>query len=263
MIRALKAKMLRRAPDPAVPPGLRIYAIGDIHGRSDLLDDVLARIASDDRSRGPAETHIVFLGDLIDRGPDSAGVVARLRDLSQAHDRVHLIMGNHEEMMLAALDEQRGKSAAMRQFFKNGGRETLLSYGVEETDCPQTSLDELRQLAAAKVPADHLAMMRGMVPWVAFGDYLFVHAGVRPGVALEEQEEADLRWIRAEFLRSRESHGRMVVHGHSIAESVEFQPNRIGVDTGAYASGRLSAVGLEGVERWVIVAEGTGHSAEG
>jgi serine/threonine protein phosphatase 1 len=262
MLRALKAKMLRKPPEPAVPPGLRVYAVGDIHGRLDLLDDLLTRIAVDDDARERCETHVVFLGDLIDRGAESAGVVQRLRDLKLGSDRVHLIMGNHEEMMLAALEEPRGRSSAMRLFFQNGGRETLLSYGVAEADCQNTTFDELRTIARERVPAEHLDMLRGMKPWVAFGDYLFVHAGVRPGVALEEQRETDLRWIRGEFLRARELHQHVVVHGHSIAETVEFRPNRIGIDTGAYATGRLSAVGLEGADRWVIEAVGAPGAGE-
>jgi serine/threonine protein phosphatase 1 len=255
MIKALKERMSRRAPDAQVPPGLRVYAIGDIHGRSDLLDVLLQKIGADDTARGPAETHLVFLGDVVDRGPDSTGAVERLRLLSSASDRVHLIKGNHEEMMLAALDEQSGKSSAMRLFFKNGGRETMLSYGVAEVDDPRMSFDELRQFTRARIPMEHLETLRGMKAWVVFGDYLFVHAGIRPGVPIEEQSESDLRWIRDSFLRSRANHGHVVVHGHSIVDAVDFQPNRIGVDTGAFASGRLSAVGLEGAERWVIAAE--------
>jgi len=233
-----------------VPDGMRVYAIGDIHGRLDLLDELLASIAADDgaRSRG-VETHYVFLGDLIDRGPASRGVVERLIAFARERRNVRFLMGNHEQVFLRAMA---GDSRALRFLIRIGGRETLLSYGISEEDYRSLDFDELAVLAARKVPASHLAFLGGFEKWISLGDYLFVHAGLKPGVALEEQEHADLYWIRDEFLSHRDSFGPTIVHGHSITEDVDVRSNRIGIDTGAFATGRLTAIGLEGGERWFL-----------
>ncbi len=233
-----------------VPDGVRVYAIGDIHGRLDLLDDLLARIAEDDRARGNGvETQYIFLGDLIDRGPDSRGVVDRLLAFSKSGANVRFLMGNHEQVFLRALA---GDRPALRFLVRIGGRETLLSYGIGEEDYRALDFDALACQAAEKVPADHLEFLGGFEDWIEVGDYLFVHAGVRPGLAIEEQVQSDLCWIREEFLSHRDSFGRIVVHGHSITEDIDVRSNRIGIDTGAFASGRLTAIGLEGDERWFL-----------
>jgi serine/threonine protein phosphatase 1 len=233
-----------------VPDGIRVYAIGDIHGRLDLLDELLTRIAADDRAR-PRDvvTQYVFLGDLIDRGPDSSGVVERLMAFGRDRRDVRFLMGNHEQVFLRAMA---GDRRALRFLIRIGGRETLLSYGITEEDYRLLDFDQLAALAAERVPADHLAFLGGFENWIALGDYLFVHAGVKPGVALEEQDQADLCWIRDEFLCHRESFGPTIVHGHSITEDVDVRSNRIGIDTGAFATGRLTAIGLEGTERWFL-----------
>jgi serine/threonine protein phosphatase 1 len=233
-----------------VPDGLRVYAIGDIHGRLDLLDELLASIAADDRARGDrVRTHYIFLGDLIDRGPESRGVVDRLIAFSNSGRNVRFLMGNHEQVFLRALE---GDRRALRFLVRIGGRETLLSYGIDEEDYKALDFEELAALAARKVPADHLAFMRSFEDWIALGDYLFVHAGLKPGVALEEQAQSDLCWIRDEFLGHRESFGPLVVHGHSITEDIDVRANRIGIDTGAFATGKLTAIGLEGDDRWFL-----------
>lgn len=233
-----------------VPDGVRVYAIGDIHGRLDLLDELLASIAADDRTRGCAvETHYIFLGDLIDRGPESRGVVERLIGFAQGGGSVRFLMGNHEQVFLRAMS---GDLRALRFLIRIGGRETLLSYGITEEDYRALDFDELAALAAEKVPARHLAFLGGFEDWIEIGDYLFVHAGLKPGVKLEEQEQSDLCWIREEFLTHPESFGRIVVHGHSITEDIDVRSNRIGIDTGAFATGRLTAIGLEGAERWFL-----------
>jgi serine/threonine protein phosphatase 1 len=244
--------LVRRTPPPAerVPDGMRVYAIGDIHGRLDLLDALLANIADDDAARGNGvETRLIFLGDLIDRGPESSGVVQRLLDLSKSGANVRFLMGNHEQVFLRALS---GDRRALRFLIRIGGRETLLSYGITEEDYRALDFDELAALAAEKVPAAHLAFLAGFEKWVALGDYLFVHAGLKPGVSLEDQEYEDLCWIRDAFLLHRDSFGHMVVHGHSITEDIDVRSNRIGIDTGAFATGRLTAIGLQGGERWFL-----------
>ena len=243
---------VRRAQPRAerLPDGMRVYAVGDIHGRLDLLDSLLASIADDDRMRGDGvKTLYVFLGDLIDRGPDSRGVVQRLLDFSRSGVNARFLMGNHEQVFLRAMaDDQR----ALRFLIRIGGRETLLSYGITEEDYRALDFDELAALAAEKVPQAHLDFLAGFENWIALGDYVFVHAGLKPGVILEEQAHSDLYWIRDEFLSHRESFGRMVVHGHSITEDIDVRSNRIGIDTGAFATGRLTAIGLEGEERWFL-----------
>jgi serine/threonine protein phosphatase 1 len=234
----------------AVPDGIRVYAIGDIHGRLDLLDALLARIADDDSARGDGvETRFIFLGDLVDRGPESCGVVQRLLDFSRSGANASFLMGNHEQVFLRAMS---GDHRALRFLIRIGGRETLLSYGVTEEDYRALDFDELAELAARKVPPEHLAFLAGFEKWIALGDYLFVHAGLKPGVTLEEQDHSDLCWIRDDFLQHRDSFGHMVVHGHSITEDIDIRSNRIGIDTGAFATGRLTAIGLEGGERWFL-----------
>lgn len=231
------------------PPGLRIYAIGDIHGRLDLLDDLLARIDANDAARGEARTQLVFLGDLADRGPDSRGVIERLMRLSQENENVRFIFGNHEELLILAWE---GDKRALGLFNRVGGRETLASYGVRHDTYDIATLEELGVLLAAHIPKSHIDFLRGFEDWIVAGDYLFVHAGVRPGASIEEQEPSDLRWIRRDFTEYRGSFGHMVIHGHTIVEQVDAQANRIGIDTGAFATGRLTAIGIEGADHWFL-----------
>jgi serine/threonine protein phosphatase 1 len=233
------------ALQPVVPAGRRVYAIGDIHGRLDLLERLLERVADDD-ARGDAE--LIFLGDLVDRGPDSRGVVQRLLALRDTRP-ARFLMGNHEEVFLRALD---GDLKALRFLTRIGGRETLLSYGISEEQYRALDYQDLLVLAQDLVPAAHRAFLASFERWIEIGDYLFVHAGLKPGVALADQQQSDLCWIRDEFLDHRESFGKMVVHGHSITETVDERSNRIGIDTGAFASGRLTAIGLEGGRRWYL-----------
>lgn len=233
----------------SVPEGQRVYAVGDIHGCRDLLEDLLAEIAADDRARGDAQTQIVFLGDLVDRGPDSAGVIDRLIDLAAVHDNVRFILGNHEEIFLRALD---GDIDSLRLFGRIGGRETILSYGVSAQDYERTDYPELLALMQARVPQRHIDFLKSFEDRIEIGDYLFVHAGLRPGTAIESQRQSDMRWIRSTFLESDWEFGKIVVHGHSISDEVVVRPNRIGIDTGAYDTGRLTAIGLQGFDRWFL-----------
>lgn len=242
--------LVRRTQPPAkrVPDGVRVYAVGDIHGRLDLLDTLLARLEEDDAARGPARTELIFLGDLVDRGPNSAGVVERLMALG-ATGRVRFLMGNHEEVLLRAVE---GDLKALRFLLRIGGRETLFSYGITAEEYRNLDYGELLTLLRQKVPPAHVAFLSAFENWIEVGDYLFVHAGLRPGIPLKEQKTSDLCWIRDDFLRHRDSFGKMVVHGHSITEEIDVRSNRIGIDTGAFASGRLTAIGLEGGERWFL-----------
>jgi len=248
-VRTLLNLVSRPKPVPlSIPPGRRIYAIGDIHGRLDLLDRLIAMIDEDDLRRGIAATELIFLGDLVDRGPDSRGVVERLMALAEARP-VRFLMGNHEEVFLRALE---GDLKALRFLIRIGGRETLFSYGISEEEYRNFEYDALMASVRAAVPASHIAFLTRFEHWIEAGDYLFVHAGLRPGVELEEQKTADLRWIRDDFLSHRASFGKMVVHGHSITDDIDERGNRIGIDTGAFASGKLTAIGLESDERWYL-----------
>lgn len=235
----------------AVPAGTRVYAVGDVHGRADLLQPLLGWIAEDHARRGGEATlQLVFLGDLIDRGPASAKVIDLLVGADRLDAEHHVLSGNHEEMLLAILG---GESDGVVAWLDHGGAETLESYGVDPArfwDDP----DALPRVLRAAIPSRHLALLRAMRDQVQIGDYLFVHAGIRPGVPLDAQTGRDLRWIRKEFLTSAADHGPVVVHGHTIVPKVEYRRNRIAIDTGAYRTGRLTALGLEGTARWTLTS---------
>jgi serine/threonine protein phosphatase 1 len=241
------------APPPAVSAGSRVYAVGDVHGRADLFAALIAAIDADDAERAAADTTIVLLGDLVDRGPNSSGVVALARDW-QARRPLRALMGNHEEMFLDSFDSEE----VLRQFLRFGGKETVLSYPIDPVSYTAASLAETQELMHAAVPAADIAFMRAMEDMVTIGDYLFVHAGIRPGVPLDQQRIGDLRWIREPFTTCKDNLGPVVVYGHTIYETPEIGFNRIGIDTGAYQSGRLTAIGLEGINRWLIEAKETG-----
>lgn len=236
-------------PLPSVPPGRRVYAIGDIHGQRGLFDALIAAIEADDASRAPAATTIVLLGDLIDRGPDSAGVLAAARDLAARRD-LRILCGNHEEMFLRCFHDLE----ILRAFLRYGGRETILSYPLDLAAWNAATLEEAQAMMHAAVPAADLDFIRSFEDSVLIGDYCFVHAGIFPGVALEEQSRNDLRWIREPFLSHSGDHGFVVVHGHTITDQPVIRSNRIGIDTGAYRSGRLTALALDGDARWLLAA---------
>ncbi|MCW2368525.1 serine/threonine protein phosphatase 1 [Sphingobium sp. B1D7B] len=243
-----KPEPLTHAPD--LGEGRRVYAIGDIHGRLDLLLELIDLIAADDHSRGPTgSTQLVFLGDYVDRGQDSKGVIDYVLQLRDWWPNILCLRGNHEEVFAMAVE---GDESALRFLTRIGGRETLLSYGTSETDLDTMTLGELRDWLTSAVPDTHRAFLAGLTDKAIIGNYAFVHAGVRPEVPLDEQDEKDLRWIREEFLFYDEPHDYFIVHGHSITEAVEQRENRMGIDTGAYKSGVLTAAGLEGTERWFL-----------
>jgi serine/threonine protein phosphatase 1 len=242
-------KSPRLAEPPRVPRGYRAYAVGDIHGRLDLLERLLAMIELDVELRPARNSLLVFLGDLIDRGPDSREVLERLRTYRHQRLRTHFLAGNHEEVLLRLLAGERG---ILDSWLKYGGGECLRSYGVDPV--PLVGLKERAALAIVKraIPTSHADFVAGFADTLKLGDYLFVHAGIRPGVDLSLQSQTDLRWIRSPFLDCANDHGVLVVHGHTISEGVDERSNRIGIDTGAYRSGVLTALVLEEDRRWVI-----------
>ncbi len=234
----------------SVPEGSVVYAIGDIHGEAARLDRLHAAILADARSRDPRRKIAVYLGDYVDRGPDSAGVIDRLLgDPLPGFERVFL-MGNHEEFLLHFLEVPRTWGG----WAINGGEATLASYDVDARDFGTWSLDTdaLRTEFAARLPEPHRRFLEGLALWHCEGDYLFVHAGVRPGRPLADQRRSDLLWIRDEFLNSDRDHGHIVVHGHTPSDIPDVHHNRIGIDTGAVYGGKLTALVLEDATRSFI-----------
>jgi len=236
-----------------LPEGLRVYAIGDVHGRRDLLERVHARIARDLEARPVADWRVIHLGDYIDRGPDSAGVLALLAD-SARDPRALFLRGNHDQFLSDFLAGATGESFQLWMY--NGGVETFDSFGIDGFQAAYAvdpaALARLRAALMAAMPAEVAEFVDGLEPMLRFGDYAFVHAGVRPGVALEAQDPHDLIWIREPFLSDLSDHGAVVVHGHTPVETVEARPNRIGIDTGAVFTGTLSCLVLEGTGKALL-----------
>jgi serine/threonine protein phosphatase 1 len=230
-------------------PGWRAYAIGDVHGRLDLLDQLLEDIVADHRSRPGAKGLIVLLGDYLDRGPASAQVVERVRTLAIEGFKIVALAGNHEEVLLRILD---GDGTQLTGWLTYGGAQALASYGVDAAEVSQLAPADAQVKVASAIPATHREFLHQLGDSFRFGNYLFVHAGIRPGIPLESQSLHDLRWIREPFLSDTRDHGMTVVHGHTISERVEALGSRIGIDTGAYASGRLTALAIEGSDRWLL-----------
>lgn len=239
--------------------GHRAYAVGDIHGRLDLLDELLGKIDADNSARPAARVTIIFLGDLIDRGPQSAQVVERLRRYRPAFAKPVFLMGNHEEVLLRILA---GETAILPDWLRFGGVECARSYGIDPVGLQCSSRSAALRMLRQAIPRDHVKFLSSFVDTASFGRYLFVHAGIRPGVSLSQQLPQDLRWIRLPFLEDDRDHGRIVVHGHTISEAVEVRNNRIGLDTGAYRTGILSALGVEGDERWILQTQVRAESNE-
>ena len=225
-----------------VPGGRRVYAVGDIHGRVDLLVRMQRLIEQDAATAGELDLVLVYLGDYVDRGPTSNDVLDRLIDAPLQGLRTIHLQGNHEAMML---DFVAGTTSVA--WLMNGGVETLASYGIGlDAGWPTGEvLAELRTRLRRALPARHLRFLTSLSLVHAEGDYVFVHAGIRPGRPLELQEAQDLLWIREPFLGKARDDGLCVVHGHTIAPRPEVGPHRIGIDTGAFFSGRLTCVVLE------------------
>jgi serine/threonine protein phosphatase 1 len=230
-----------RGRRPSLPAGLRIYAIGDIHGRLDLLNELLARIESDIAERPTARPVFIFLGDYIDRGPSSRETIDRLVEHGSTNETVFL-RGNHELIAIKCLSDR----SLFDQWLRLGGLETLVSYGVlSEPKIGGRQLVELQSGFHHALPQTHFRFFRDLQSTYACGDFFFVHAGAKPNVELSQQKESDLLWIRGEFLSSNYDFGKIIVHGHTPAREIEVRPNRINIDTGAFATGRLTCLVLE------------------
>jgi serine/threonine protein phosphatase 1 len=227
---------------PRVPDGTRIYAVGDVHGRADLLGALFTRIDADLRAFPIPQSVQVFLGDYIDRGPESRQVL----DLLIARKRRHLMLclkGNHETFAAQFLSNP----SVLSNWRHIGGCNTLLSYGVTPTASEDPQVQ--KKIAAAfrkALPDSHRHFIHGLALSLTCGDFFFAHAGVRPGIPLRQQRRQDLLWIREDFLLHEEDFGKVVVHGHTPTINPDVRTNRINIDTGAYATGRLTCLVLEG-----------------
>jgi serine/threonine protein phosphatase 1 len=234
----------------SLSPGERLYAVGDIHGRLDLFIELLELVADDNAARQAAVTTIVILGDVIDRGPDSETLVRQMMHYTAASPRWIVLKGNHEASMVHAL---RGEPGVMSAWLTYGGDATLRSWGLHEDLIASGAISHIIHEARQAIGPDVLRWMDQLPLAHVQGDYIFVHAGLRPGVSLKQQKEADLLWIGEEFLRNETPFPLVVVHGHHVEDTgPTLTPHRIGLDTGAYMSGRLTALGLEGDLRWTL-----------
>lgn len=235
------------ADRPGAPPGTRLYAVGDIHGRADLLRDMHRRIHEDASRARASRTVVVYLGDYIDRGSASREVVELLLDTPlQGFERFHL-RGNHDHCFTRFLSD----IGIAELWLSHGGDDTLRSYGV----VPPRSLSDARETRRAqselrqRLPERHAAFFLGLSQTHCEGNYFFVHAGIRPGIPLEQQATTDMLWIEDDFLNSDLDHGKIIVHGHSVTERPQVRRNRIGIDTGAFATGTLTCLVLQGTRR--------------
>ncbi|SDW87334.1 metallophosphoesterase [Roseicitreum antarcticum] len=238
---------------------MRTYAIGDIHGHLDLLHIAHARIKADRAACGDADAPIVHLGDLVDRGPDSRGVLAHLRQGIDAGENWVVLKGNHDRMFALFLDDPAAQDDGLRTVYSYlhpaiGGAATLASYGVANpADRPvaQVHID-----GVAAVPAPDRAFLRSRPTWYRRGEVVYVHAGIRPGIAMEEQAETDLVWIRAPFLEFTDDHGFLVVHGHTALDAAVHYGNRVNIDSSAAYGGPLTAIVVEGRQTWILTDAG-------
>jgi serine/threonine protein phosphatase 1 len=234
-----EAKLLRKA---RLPDGIRVYAIGDIHGRTDLLSLQLAQIEADESLHRCARSIIVFLGDYIDRGPDSRGTIDLLLACERMREVVFL-KGNHETFIRRFLDSPE----SLHDWRTLGGLETLMSYGLRPSlSRSHGDHERLSQELLVALPAQHLAFLDSLPSSFTCGDFLFVHAGIRPEIALRSQIEDDLLWIRDDFLHHSLPFEKFIVHGHTPVIAPDVRSNRVNVDTGAFATGRLSCIAIEG-----------------
>ena len=240
---------------PKVPEGTLVYAVGDVHGRADLLEKMHAAILKDSLDVPAERKVVVYLGDYVDRGPASKKVVDVLLDRPlKGFERVHL-MGNHEAFLIEFLNDLEAGPG----WFFNGGLATLASYGVKVGKFDELSYEVLQRVQEEfkkKLPESHLEFYKTLDFSRTEGDFFFVHAGIRPGVPLDNQTDEDMLWIREEFLGCEDDFGKVIVHGHTITWEPEVKPNRIGIDTGAFASGVLTALVLEGREQDFLTVSG-------
>jgi serine/threonine protein phosphatase 1 len=229
-----------RSVNASAPADTRIYAVGDIHGRADLLSEITARIDDDVRRRPIAHTVEVYLGDYVDRGPDSRTVLDLL-SVRLVANRAVCLRGNHEAVMEGFLQDP----AILQYWEPLGGMQTLASYGIELHDENETAFNLHRRFVDA-FPRAHELVMQCMRNQFSCGDFLFVHAGIRPDIPIEHQDANDLIWIRNEFLDSTRKHERFIVHGHTPVPHPDIRHNRINIDTGAWRTGTLTCIAIEG-----------------
>lgn len=231
-----------RAINAAVPPNTRVYAVGDVHGRSDLLAETIARIDEDVRRRPVEHVIEVYLGDYIDRGPDSSGVLDLLA-VRLVRRHAICLRGNHEAILERFL---RQDADALYHWSKLGGLQTLASYGIvprsrSEMETPSAIRRSLIEL----FPREHELFLQCLRNSFVCGDFLFVHAGIKPGVPMNLQDPEDMHWIRDEFLNSEINHGKVIVHGHTPVDHPDIRQNRINIDTGAWRTGVLTCIAIE------------------
>lgn len=240
MLRKLTRRKKQRSPRLA--PGLRIYAIGDVHGRADLLDQVFSRIDAHQAASPALRPVNILIGDYIDRGPGSREVLDLLIERTRDNE-VMCLMGNHETYILRFLRQP----AILREWTALGGRETLMSYGLKPPiNADAKTQKELAEALSAAIPKSHLQFLDQLPSSFTLGGFFFAHAGVRPGIPLKKQKDDDLLWIRDDFLLHEESFGKIVVHGHTPVLECDIRHNRINIDTGAFATGRLTCLVIEG-----------------
>jgi serine/threonine protein phosphatase 1 len=222
---------------PVLAPGQVAYAVGDLHGRSDLLRNLHRALDHLEQGRTGKPAIEIYLGDYVDRGPDSRGIVDCLIERSRTHSVVAL-RGNHEAMLLAVL---RGQKAIL-DWLQHGGLAAVASYGVDVAEVDPRDEETFIARLREKIPASHIAFLSGLPTKFRLGPYFFAHAGIRPGVDVSRQRDDDLMWIRDTFLGDERDHGFVVVHGHTPVQEPEFRPNRMNLDTGAYLTGVLTCV---------------------
>lgn len=248
LLRRRKSTADTRKRSPRVPAGTRVYAIGDVHGEGLLLQSLLSVIHDDLRQRPALRVELVFLGDIIDRGPHSATLA---RALYQARGKgLTVLRGNHEDALVSSYN---GDDRALKFWMNFGGRETLASFGIDAEDAEP---DAIRSRMHAAIESELVDWLAQSPTSYSIGDYFFAHAGVRPGVDLDAQDDEDLMWIREPFLESDADHGQVIVHGHTITSDVALNGNRISLDTGAHEHRKLTALGLEGGDQWVLQVSG-------
>jgi serine/threonine protein phosphatase 1 len=250
MLKGLFSRKKAAAKIPCAPENSRVYAVGDIHGRLDLLHDLQRQIADDAADAEGKRCVVVYLGDYIDRGDQSSAVINCLIDEPIAGCEQICLMGNHEEMLLTFLEDP--SIGSMWMF--NGGDATLLSYGcgTQGEATAEGRLMGIQRSLREKLPEHHLAFLRALRLYHIEGGYAFVHAGIAPKRPIEKQVSRDLLWIRSEFLQSKLDHGHCIVHGHTIYDEPDFQSNRIGIDTGAFRTGVLTCLVLDGEEQRLL-----------
>ena len=242
---SLRRGFFRRPP--AAAPDEVVYAVGDIHGRLDLFWQLVEQMDKDFTERGPTHKvlRMILLGDFIDRGPSSRPLIQALMLAQKRGAKLDVMLGNHEALLLDSLE---GDEHAQKLWLKMGGLAAIESFGIDPPEEDESPMSFSERLIAG-IGTDIIEWLRELPVSLESGDYLFCHAGIKPGVPLRHQKREDMLWIRKAFMDSRRDHGAVVVHGHNIVDDVEVRRNRISIDTGAYRSGRLSAVCLDGTER--------------